>query len=113
METERYLSVTSPLTHFQSVDQKYTLFEIKGGHLNNQLTFWQNLSEIRTIQIIIWNNWQLTKYPSPQPGLYDMKFYFRISFKLVEIPILKGFLAEICAYIIILNPKYAILDPIN
>ena len=48
METESYLHVTSPITHFQSVDQYYTIFQIKRGNFINQLTFWQNLSELWT-----------------------------------------------------------------
>ena len=44
MENKSYLHVTSPITHFQSVDQYCTIFKIKRGHFNNQLAFWQNLS---------------------------------------------------------------------
>ena len=50
METESYLHVTSPITHFQSVDQRYTIFKINRGDFIYQLAFWQqNLSEFRTI----------------------------------------------------------------
>ena len=42
MENESYLHVTSPITHFQSVDQYNTIFKIKRRTFNNQLAFWQN-----------------------------------------------------------------------
>ena len=48
MENESYLHITSPIAHFQSVDQYYTIFKIKRRTFNNQLDFWQNLSENRT-----------------------------------------------------------------
>ena len=36
MEAESYLHETIPITHFQPVDQYYTLFKIQRGHFNNQ-----------------------------------------------------------------------------
>ena len=36
MENESYLHITSPITHFQSVDQYYTIFKIKRRPFNNQ-----------------------------------------------------------------------------
>ena len=76
MENESYLHITSPITHFQSVDQYYTIFKIKRRPFNNQLGFWQNLSENRTLLVLIVNNWQLQPMQGspPQAGLYDMKF---------------------------------------
>ena len=34
METEGYLHETSPITHFQYVDQYYAILKIKRGHVN-------------------------------------------------------------------------------
>ena len=36
---------TSPITHFQSVDQYYTTFKIEIGHFNNQLHSLHNISQ--------------------------------------------------------------------
>ena len=56
MENESYLHITSPITHFQSVDQYYTIFKINRRPFNNQLDFWQNLSENRTLLVLLVNN---------------------------------------------------------
>ena len=56
IENESYLHITSPITHFQSVDQYYTIFKIKRRPFNNQLDFWQNLSEKGTLLVLIINN---------------------------------------------------------
>ena len=76
MENESYLHITSPITHFQSVDQYYTMFKIKRRPFDNQLDFWQNISEKRTLLVLIINNWQLQpmQCSPPQAGMYDMKF---------------------------------------
>ena len=76
MENERYLHITSPITHIQSVDQYYTVLKIKRGHSINQLAFWQNLSENRTLLVLIVNNWELQPMQcfSPEAVLRDMKF---------------------------------------
>ena len=68
METESYLHFTSPITHFQSLDQYYTIFKITRGNLTNQLTFWQNPSELRTIKMPTGSNCQ-RQLTSPQAGL--------------------------------------------
>ena len=39
MENESYLHITSPITHFQSVDQYYTILKIKKRPFNNKKGF--------------------------------------------------------------------------
>ena len=69
--------VTSTSTALSlTVYQYYTIFKIKRRPFNNELGFWQNLSENRTLLVLIVNNWQLQpmQCSPPQAGLYDMKF---------------------------------------
>ena len=44
------------ITHFQSVDQYYTIFKIKRGHFNNRLPSLQNFWANRTLLVLIENS---------------------------------------------------------